>query len=231
MDCLKFTLAAALAFLLAACNDQSPPAVSSEPIQQPGQASMSEQPAGQPVGAQPVANAAPPATQYERPLGGHPIAANTSDHRVATRTPSTRAQIDVFYDGLNRHGSWVRHPDFSYVWLPRRGPGWRPYQEGRWIWTDDYGWFWESAEPFAWAVYHFGRWGYDPDFGWFWVAGDTWAPAWVTWRIGGGGIGWAPLAPDRRGFAFGPPRRFAPAVVEGWVFVEARKFADPDLAH
>jgi hypothetical protein len=125
---------------------------------------------------------------------------------VATRAPIGRAEIDIFYDRLKHHGSWVRHPQFSYVWLPRRGAGWRPYQEGRWVWTDDYGWFWESAEPFAWAVYHYGRWGYDPDYGWFWVRGDTWAPAWVTWRVGRGAIGWAPIAPDHRGFATGMPR-------------------------
>src|SRR5580693_7428794 len=53
--------------------------------------------------------------------------------RTATRTvgAGVRARIDVFYDELGRYGSWVRHPDFSYVWLPtRQGRGWRPYQEG-----------------------------------------------------------------------------------------------------
>ena len=84
-------------------------------------------------------------------------------------------------------------------------------------------------EPFAWAVYHYGRWDYDPGYGWFWVPGDTWAPAWVTWRYGGGTVGWAPIAPDRPGFAAGPPRRYAPPIAEAWVFVETRDFTAPDV--
>jgi uncharacterized protein DUF6600 len=141
-----------------------------------------------------------------------------------------RGDVGMFYDALDRDGSWVHHPDYSYVWIPSRmGPGWRPYQEGRWVWTNDYGWYWESDEPFAWAVYHYGRWDYDPDYGWFWVPGDTWAPAWVTWRFGGGHVGWAPVAPDRPGFAAGAPRRYAPPIAESWVFVQARNFDDPDL--
>src|SRR3977135_87736 len=52
-----------------------------------------------------------------------------------------RARINVFYDDLGRYGSWVRHRDFSYVWLPaRQGRGWRPYQEGRGGWAGDFGW-------------------------------------------------------------------------------------------
>jgi hypothetical protein len=142
----------------------------------------------------------------------------------------TRAEVGMFFNDLGQHGNWVRHPDFSYVWLPtRQGAGWRPYQEGRWIWTDAYGWYWESAEPFAWAVYHYGRWSYEPDYGWFWIPGDTWAPAWVSFRHGGGRIGWAAIAPDRKGYAQGVPRRFLPSVAEAWVFVDERRFASSDL--
>jgi hypothetical protein len=142
-----------------------------------------------------------------------------------------RGDIGMFYDALDRYGAWVQHPDYSYVWIPSRmGAGWRPYQDGRWVWTDDYGWYWESEEPFGWAVYHYGRWDYDPDYGWFWVPGDTWAPAWVTWRYGGDTVGWAPIAPDQPGFARGAPRRYDPPVAEGWVFVDARNFGDDDLA-
>jgi hypothetical protein len=152
-----------------------------------------------------------------------------------TATPAVgagvRGDVGMFYEALDRDGTWVKHPDYDYVWLPARmGPGWRPYQEGRWIWTEQYGWYWESEEPSAWAVYHYGRWDYDPDYGWFWVPGDTWAPAWVTWRTGGEEIGWAPIAPDRRGFAAGQPRRYAPPVAESWVFVETPHFSEPDLS-
>ncbi|MFD2030415.1 DUF6600 domain-containing protein [Ancylobacter dichloromethanicus] len=130
-----------------------------------------------------------------------------------------------------QYGTWVEHPDYQYVFIPADvGPGWRPYQEGRWVWTDAYGWYWESYEPFGWATYHYGRWGYDPAFGWFWVPGDTWAPAWVTWRRGGGRTGWAPVAPDRPGYAIGRPDHYAPPVAESWVFVEDRYIAEENLA-
>jgi hypothetical protein len=90
---------------------------------------------------------------------------------------------------------------------------------------DDYGWFWESSEPFAWAAYHYGRWGYDPEFGWYWVPSNSWAPAWVSWRIGRGRVGWAPIGPERKGYARGEPRRFDPPVLESWVFIDAPNFA------
>ena len=156
-----------------------------------------------------------------------PHALSALGRRRGRSAPGFAAMWD---DALARQGSWVRHPDYSYVWIPHRmGAGWRPYQEGRWIWTDEYGWYWDSDEPFAWAVYHYGRWDYDPDYGWFWVPGDTWAPAWVTWRYGGNSIGWAPIAPDARGFASGMPRRAAAPILESWVFVDQRNFAAPDL--
>ena len=163
-----------------------------------------------------------------------PAAARSEPLRLAQAGPSPdRAPMDVnvFYDQLGAYGSWVEHPDYQYVFIPANvGPGWRPYQEGRWIWTDQYGWYWESYEPFGWAAYHYGRWGYDPGYGWFWVPGDTWAPAWVTWRRGGGRTGWAPVGPDRPGYAVGRPTYYAPPVAESWVFVEDRYMAEEDLA-
>lgn len=147
------------------------------------------------------------------------------------QTGRERVDVNVFYAPLAEHGSWVRHPDYDYVFVPSGlDASWRPYQEGRWLWTDDYGWYWDSAEPFAWATYHYGRWGYEQAYGWFWVPGDTWAPAWVTWRSGGGKTGWAPIAPDSRGYAYGAPRVMDPPVAESWVFVENRYLAAPELA-
>ncbi|WP_029004639.1 DUF6600 domain-containing protein [Azorhizobium doebereinerae] len=150
----------------------------------------------------------------------------------APRPAAARQQVDinVFYAPLAEHGTWVAHPTYQYVWVPSGlDASWRPYQDGRWLWTDD-GWYWDSAEPFAWATYHYGRWGYEPDYGWYWVPGDTWAPAWVQWRRGGGRTGWAPVAPDAPGYAYGAPRRYDVPVAESWVFVEDRYLAAPDLA-
>jgi hypothetical protein len=189
--------------------------------------------------ARPPANSTTIERKAVAEAGAKPSARNSPpDHRPqaaprrgapAAGTPA-RAEVGVFFNDLGRHGNWIRHPDFSYVWLPtRQGAGWRPYQDGRWIWTDAHGWYWESAEPFAWAVYHYGRWGYEPDYGWFWIPGDTWAPAWVTFRHGGGRIGWAAIAPDRKGYAQGVPQRVLPPVAEAWVFVDQRRFASSDL--
>ena len=142
---------------------------------------------------------------------------------IASAEAQTRLSISVFYDELAPHGRWIRHPAHGYVWTPRDvRPGWRPYTEGRWIHTVRHGWYWQSSEPFGWATYHYGRWGYQRAYGWYWVPGTQWAPAWVVWRVGGDSIGWAPIAPDRRGYAIAYPTRYRAPVVESWVFVEMR---------
>ena len=51
--------------------------------------------------------------------------------------------------------------------------------------------------------------------GWCWVPGVEWAPAWVSWRMGGDYIGWAPCGPP--GFVVEP---------SFFVFVESRHFHD-----
>jgi TolA-binding protein len=222
-----------LALILAGCKDDPAPVAGNTGQTSQQAAGASANALASPNSNPAVPSVAPPseasravATQGVEPRHPAKVA------RAATRSVGAgiRAHVDLFYDELERYGTWARHPDFSYVWLPaRQGGGWRPYQEGRWIWTDDYGWYWESSEPFAWAVYHYGRWDYDPEFGWFWIPGDTWAPAWVTWRQGGGHTGWAPIAPDRKGYAAGIPHRIKSPVLESWIFVEDRNFADPNL--
>lgn len=142
---------------------------------------------------------------------------------IASAEAQTRLGISVFHDELAPHGRWIRHPAHGYVWTPRDvRPGWRPYTEGRWIHTVRHGWYWQSSEPFGWATYHYGRWGYQRAYGWYWVPGTQWAPAWVVWRVGDDSIGWAPIAPDRRGYAIAYPTRYRAPVVESWVFVEMR---------
>ena len=86
------------------------------------------------------------------------------------------------------------------------------------------GWAWASDESFGWAVYHYGRWGWSPAVGWMWVPGSIWAPAWVSWRYGGGYIGWAPLGPYGIGMGYyGYPSL--------WCFVGARGFHRPLHRH
>ncbi len=103
---------------------------------------------------------------------------------------------------LAPQGAWVSVGSYGRCWHPVGvEAGWRPYCDGTWVWTDC-GWYWSTDEPWGWACYHYGTWVDDPGAGWVWVPGIEWAPAWVEWRVGGGYIGWAPLAP--RGVILAP---------------------------
>ena len=101
----------------------------------------------------------------------------------------------TFYDNLSDEGSWIQTDDYGYVFQPNvEDPDWAPYTDGHWAYSDE-GWVWVSDEPWGWATYHYGRWANLDGVGWVWVPGYQWAPAWVSWRYGGGYCGWAPLPP------------------------------------
>ena len=126
-----------------------------------------------------------------------------------------RATAD-FHAPLAAHGAWIEVGRYGPCWRPTGvAVEWRPYGYGHWLWTDC-GWYWVSDEPWAWACYHYGSWVYESDYGWIWVPGVEWGPAWVTWRIGGGYCGWAPL----------PPRGIV-VVPRSFVFVEVGRFHEP----
>jgi hypothetical protein len=129
-----------------------------------------------------------------------------------------------FYDYLAPYGTWIRYPDYGYVWIPRNmGYRWRPYTHGHWIWSN-FGWTWISDFDWGWAVFHYGRWGFDDRVGWFWVPGTTWGPAWVVWRSSDLYFGWAPLPPGvewRPRYGFGGPFDVPD---DYWIFVEGRYF-------
>jgi hypothetical protein len=107
---------------------------------------------------------------------------------------SGEVSLDTFQGALSPYGEWVAAANYGTVWRPRVAAGWRPYYYGRWEWTNE-GWLWVSDEPWGWAAYHYGRWAYDSYYGWIWVPGYEWAPAWVSWRVSGDVVGWAPLGP------------------------------------
>jgi hypothetical protein len=96
-----------------------------------------------------------------------------------------------FHNSLAAYGTWSNHPTYGSVWAPSHvAAGWRPYTVGHW--DDGSGQLsWASDEPWG-DTYHYGHWVFDPVLGWIWIPGTTWAPAWVTWRYGGGYVGWAP---------------------------------------
>jgi len=135
--------------------------------------------------------------------------------------------VGVFYDALAPYGEWIYVGNYGRVWRPSVavvGVDFRPYGPGgHWVYTD-YGWSFESDWSWGWAPFHYGQWYLDPAFGWVWVPGSVWAPAWVTWRYGGGYVGWAPMPPAG-----------AAIVVESyhpyWCFVETRYLVARDVYH
>ena len=98
-----------------------------------------------------------------------------------------------FYDQLAPYGTWVQDDYYGDVWIPNVDQDFRPYAtNGYWAQTE-YGNTWVSDYPWGWATFHYGRWHYDDYYGWEWIPGHHWAPAWVSWRHGGGYYSWAPL--------------------------------------
>jgi hypothetical protein len=103
--------------------------------------------------------------------------------------------LQVFYDELQPHGTWIAYENYGYVWRPNVDRDFVPYAtDGYWINTE-YGNTWVSDYGWGWAPFHYGRWFYDDFYGWMWVPDTVWGPAWVAWRSGGGYYGWAPLMP------------------------------------
>ena len=161
-------------------------------------------------------------TTYEgRPQGGgayYEPSGQADASYVEIRTASD------FYEPLSPYGRWEVVGSYGRCWIPGGvDADWGPYSNGYWQRTDA-GWYWASDEPWGWATYHYGRWDLSPQFGWYWVPQTQWAPAWVSWRQGGGYVGWAPLGPSGRGVVTDNRRGAAPG---GYVFVEERRFLDP----
>ena len=128
-----------------------------------------------------------------------------------------------FYEPLSPYGRWEVVGADGRCWIPGGvDADWSPYSNGYWQETDA-GWYWASDEPWGWATYHYGRWDSSPQFGWYWVPQTQWAPAWVSWREGGGYVGWAPLGPSGRAVVALNRRGAAPG---GYIYVEERRFLD-----
>ena len=103
--------------------------------------------------------------------------------------------FNVFYNELRPHGRWINDRNYGRVWIPNVGNNFHPYAtNGYWAMTD-YGNTWVSDYSWGWAPFHYGRWFDDDYYGWAWIPGYEWAPAWVSWRSGGGYYGWAPMGP------------------------------------
>jgi hypothetical protein len=144
--------------------------------------------------------------------------AQPAQQEVYDNTQQPEISFNVFYNELTPYGRWVDYPQYGRVWIAYES-GFVPYQSsGHWIYTN-YGWTWASNYNWGWAPFHYGRWDYDPFYGWFWVPGYEWAPAWVSWRSGGGYYGWAPLSP---GISISIGASFGNIPGERWCFVPNR---------
>lgn len=163
-------------------------------------------------------------------LGSVPVMMLLALLLVGTTKKEARAQdvtvsFQTFYDELAPYGTWVNDPSYGTVWVPNEGGDFRPYgSRGYWAMTE-YGNTWMSEDPWGWACYHYGRWTYDPYYGWLWIPGYEWAPAWVSWRYGGGYCGWAPMGPGVSvGMAFNYPESW-------WIFIQPRYMYDRNCVH
>jgi len=137
-------------------------------------------------------------------------------------------RVDDFYAPLSAYGRWDDVPGVGHCWIPTQvGPDWRPYTQGHWERTDA-GWYWASDEPWGWATCHYGRWDWRQDAGWYWAPDVQWAPAWVSWRNGGGYVGWAPLPPAAR-FEAGAGIQFDVNLIpqRSFCFVPEAHFTEP----
>ena len=133
--------------------------------------------------------------------------------------------IDTFYDELSPYGGWVCTRALAMSGCPRTSRRAaplrrRPLNLYRRVWL-----VLGLERALCLGGIHYGRWGYDEDYGWFWVPGDTWAPAWVQWRYSDDYVGWAPVGPGPRGYAYGVPENYEPPIAESWVLVQPRYMA------
>jgi hypothetical protein len=169
--------------------------------------------------AAPPPEAGPPPTEAPPPQPQSYAAPEVqSDTPPPPAPPGTDVASDeAFTAPLAAYGTWTVVAGYGSVWVPAVGYGWRPYYYGRWVLTD-WGWTFVSDDPWGWAAYHYGRWNWALGVGWFWIPGRVWAPAWVTWRYGGGYVSWAPLGPPGVVFGFNHP---------AWVAVGEAHFTRP----
>ena len=112
--------------------------------------------------------------------------------------PPQDANSNVFAEALAPYGNWVQVPEYGAAWQPTveaANPDWKPYVDGGQWMDSDSGWCWQSDYAWGGTPFHYGGWIDAPTYGWVWVPGQTWAPAWVSWRTANSYVGWAPLPP------------------------------------
>lgn len=107
------------------------------------------------------------------------------------------ANLQMYGDTFDRHGTWGQEVAYGAVWYPRVDSGWRPYSHGFWTPLRSYGWTWIGLDAWGWPTHHYGRWGHRHSR-WFWIPDRHWGPAWVSWAGAPGYLSWCPLGFDNR---------------------------------
>jgi hypothetical protein len=147
----------------------------------------------------------PPADRFDR------WAFDRDDREDRSDSADYVSRETTGYEDLDEYGDWSYVAGYGPCWRPRAVVvGWAPYRFGHWVWIAPWGWTWVEDEPWGFAPFHYGRWAFVTG-GWFWVPGPVvvrpiWAPAFVAFvgggagfqfsvGIGGGAVGWFPLAP------------------------------------
>jgi hypothetical protein len=131
--------------------------------------------------------------------------------------PGMPEEIEPYAAELEEHGSWAVVAEVGHVWRPRVAVSWTPYSHGRWV-PSAYGWVWVASEPWGWAPSHYGRWGHSLDLGWYWIPGRRWSGAWVSWRVGGGYVGWSALGRHGRPVHYVSHRGHGGYPRHGWTY-------------
>ncbi|MCS7311391.1 MAG: hypothetical protein NZ742_00520 [Acidobacteria bacterium] len=120
---------------------------------------------------------------------------NESRRQAFVRRPTEADYLppELYYEGseLYQYGTWRRHPQYGYVWLPPLEGPWFPYTNGYWVWAG--GWVWVPYEPWGWFTHHYGWWYFDWAWGWIWIPRPVFRFAWVVWYDLGPYVGWCPL--------------------------------------
>jgi hypothetical protein len=114
------------------------------------------------------------------------------------------------YEDLDEYGDWTNDREYGRLWTPRIVvANWAPYRYGSWSYVRPWGWTWVDNAAWGFAPFHYGRW-VNRHARWYWAPGayhyrPVYAPALVGWAgrgnwnislsIGGGNVGWFPLAP------------------------------------
>ncbi len=162
-------------------------------VQQPGKIAVGYY-QGHPMGFAPfqvcAAEAAP------APVEPAPIVGAEPEEDPGEVAEGPEMDPAAFQPVLAPYGEWVNVPPYGLAWEPYAsvvGPDFVPYTNGHWEYSDA-GWLWVAAWDWGWAPFHYGSWTYVSGV-WAWIPGSVWAPAWVSWRYGGGVVGWAPVGP------------------------------------